>query len=35
MTGMGKWQPMTYTCYYNPGPYPDSGYVERLTIEPS
>lgn len=33
-TGLGQWQPMTYTCRYNSGPYPDSGYVERLTVQP-
>ena len=32
--GMGKHLRMSYDCQYKPGPYPDSGYVERLIVEP-
>ena len=33
-TGGGGRRVMRYTCYYKPGPYRDSGHVERLIVEP-
>ena len=34
MTGLGRWQKMSYTCHYKPDPYRDSGYVKRLEVKP-